>query len=131
MCVYGINYSEQIEDKKVSLEASVGVPTGVGLGAAAGISIWTVASSIALAPATGGASLFFGAASALVTAGGTAAVAEACERHDRINNDKGSTIKLVNEMSESNGKLGEKDSWLSDRIKANIEVPTKKPCRIM
>ncbi|KLL03262.1 MAG: hypothetical protein MRERV_46c003 [Mycoplasmataceae bacterium RV_VA103A] len=34
-------------------------------------------------------------------------------------------------MSESNGKLGEKDNWLSDRIKANIEVPPKEYCRIM
>ena len=48
-----------------------------------------------------------------------------------INNDKGSTIKLINEMSESNGKLGERDNSLSDQIKARIEVPTKQNCRIM
>jgi hypothetical protein len=34
-------------------------------------------------------------------------------------------------MSESNDKLGEEDTWLSDRIKANIEIPPKQNCRIM
>jgi len=125
MCVYGINYSEEIEDNKGALAASVGVPAGVAVGGMTGLSIWTVASSIALAPATGGASLFFGAASALLTTGGTIAAVELGEEYDEINNGKGSTIKLVNEMSESNGKLGEKDDWLSERIKANIEVPPK------
>jgi len=47
------------------------------------------------------------------------------------NNDKGSTIKLSSEMDESNNKLGERDNWLSDQIKANIEVPPKECCRIM
>ena len=40
-------------------------------------------------------------------------------------------LGICSEMNESNGKLGEKDNWLSDRIKANIEVPSKEYCRIM
>jgi hypothetical protein len=47
------------------------------------------------------------------------------------NNGKGSTIKLTNEMIESNGKLGERNNTLAREIKANIEVPPKEPCRIM
>jgi len=35
---------------------------------------------------------------------------EAVDRYHEVNNGKGSTIKLTNEMSESNGKLGEKDN---------------------
>jgi hypothetical protein len=35
-------------------------------------------------------------------------------------------------MKESNSKLNERCDWLSDQIKANIEVPTKKEnCIIM
>ena len=48
-----------------------------------------------------------------------------------IINDKGSTIKLTNEMEECNNILGEKDNWLSDKIKTNIEVPPKDYCKIM
>ena len=34
-------------------------------------------------------------------------------------------------MSESNDKLGERDNWLADQIKANIEVLPKEYCKIM
>jgi len=57
MCVYGINYSEQIEDRKESLRAAVGVPAGAAAGAMGGLGIFNLVGSIALAPATGGASL--------------------------------------------------------------------------
>jgi len=49
----------------------------------------------------------------------------------RNNNDKGSTIKLTSEMSESNDELGETSNWLSDQIKANIKIPAKQNCRII
>ena len=88
----------------------------------AGTGIFGIIGSIALAPATGGASLFYlGATSAFGTIIGNAAIAEAVNRHE-LNNGKGSTIKLTNEVSESNNKLGERSNKLSDDIKANIEV---------
>src|SRR6201999_3299203 len=90
-----------------------------------GLGIWGVVSSFALAPVTGGASLFFlGGPSAFGAIVGNAAVVDAVNRFE-LNNGKGSTIKLTNEMSESNGKLGERDNSLSDQIKANIEVLPK------
>ena len=39
MCVYGINYSEQIEDRKESLRAAVGVPAGAAAGGIAGLGV--------------------------------------------------------------------------------------------
>jgi hypothetical protein len=134
MCVYGINYSEEIEDNKESLSASVGVPAGAAAGGITALGVSNLIGSILLAPATGGTSLLLGAASIGATGVGVATTVEAVERYHEVNNGKGSTIKLTNEMRESNGKLGEKSNWLSDEIKANIEVPPKQnewDCRIM
>lgn len=49
------------------------------------------------------------------------------------NNGKGSTIKLTNEMSESESRLGWKTNNLSKDIEEQYrqEVPPKHPCRIM
>ena len=68
-----------------------------------------VAASLFLAPFTGGASLLLGAAAAAGGAVGVVDTVEVCNELGNLNNGKGSTIKLINEMSESNGKLGEKD----------------------
>lgn len=98
MCVYGINYSEQIEKNKLvkfTSEVVVGIKAGL------------------LAPFT----IPFGR--------------EISISGPSVNNNKGSTIRLINEMSESNGKLGERNNSLSDQIKARVEVPAKNNCRIM
>ncbi|WP_147411286.1 hypothetical protein [endosymbiont GvMRE of Glomus versiforme] len=100
--------------------ASVNVPAGATMGTITGLGLFNVIGSVALAPATGGASLLLGAASAIAAASGTVATANLANKYSEINNNKGSTIKLINEMRESNNKLGEKDNRLSDRIKANI-----------
>jgi len=131
MCVYGINYSEEIETNSSLINGSFGTIAVAETAGVTGTGIFGIIGSIALAPATGGASLFYlGATSAFGTIIGNAAVAEAVNRHE-LNNGKGSTIKLINEMNESNDKLGERSNKLSDDIKANIEVPPKEHCRIM
>ena len=115
MCVYGVNFSEQVDDRKEALAVGQGVRGGLG-------ATYFVGTSLLLAPFTGGLSLAVAPLAAIpLTESFTT----------QINNNKGSTIKLTSEMNESNGKLGEKDNWLSDRIKANIEVPSKDYCRIM
>jgi len=52
-----------------------------------------------------------------------------------INNNKGSTIKLTDEINETNGKLGysSSDHWRAKEIKERYlqEVPPKEYCRIM
>lgn len=48
-----------------------------------------------------------------------------------INNGKGSTIKLKDEIRETNNKLGEKTNDRSEAIEARIEVPPRETCRIM
>jgi hypothetical protein len=68
MLVYGINYSEQVENKKTSLTAPIDVARGF------------------LAPFTLGLTLISGPIT--------------------VNNNKGSTIKLTNEMRETDDKLG-------------------------
>jgi Lecithin retinol acyltransferase len=124
MCIYGINFSEQVDNKKEQLIVKSGVRTA-GLSATGGL---IAGGSVVLAPFTFGLSLIPGA---IGTAAAVVGASENAEDRFTINNDKGSTIKLVNEMSESNSKLGERDNWLSDRIKTNIEVPAKEYCRIM
>jgi len=47
------------------------------------------------------------------------------------NNDKGNTIKLTNEMSETDDRLGYTTNWRSNQMEERIEVPPKKDCRIM
>lgn len=131
MCVYGINYSEEIEENSGLINGSVNTLAVADTVGVTGLGVWGVLGSIALAPATGGASFFFlGGPSAFGAIVGNAAVADAMSRHE-LNNGKGSTIKLTNEMDESNGKLGERSNELADDIKANIEIPSKEYCRIM
>jgi len=131
MCIYGINYSEEIEENSGLINGSFNTVAVAESASVTGLGVWGVLGSIALAPATGGASFFFlGAPSAFGAIAGNVAVAEAVNRYE-LNNGKGSTIKLSNEMNESNDKLGERSNKLSDDIKANIEVPPKEYCVIM
>jgi len=89
MIGFGINYSEQIEDDKGLILAKEGIKTGAKLGAVA-------SASIIAAPFTFGLSL---AALPL-------AAAPIVDEPPMLNNDKGSTIKLTNEINETNIKLG-------------------------
>jgi hypothetical protein len=89
MIGFGINYSEQIEDNKNSIMVKEGAKTGVASTAIA-------SASIIAAPFTFGLSL-----TALPLA-----AAPIVDGPPTLNNDKGSTIKLVNEINETNGKLG-------------------------
>jgi Lecithin retinol acyltransferase len=90
MVVYGINYSEQIENKQDDLTALNLTRVGAST-AADGIEDTT------------------------------------------LNNDKGSTIKLTNEISESDGKLGKKSDWETEKYEEKYlqEVPPKEYCKIM
>jgi Lecithin retinol acyltransferase len=103
MCVYGVNFSEQVDDKKGQLIVKASIQSA-GIGAYGGT---VTGASIVLAPFTFGLSLIPGAVAATATVAG---IVDNAEKHCTLNNNKGSTIKLVNEMSESNGKLGEKDN---------------------
>lgn len=118
MIGFGINYSEQIEDDKRLILAKEGAKKGVASGAIAG-------ASIIAAPFTFGFSL-----SALPLA-----AAPIADGPPMLNNDKGSTIKLVNEINETNDKLGysHSDHWQAKEIKERYlqEVPPKDYCRIM
>ena len=110
MCIYGINYSEEIEENSSLINSSVNTLAVADTVGVTGLGVWGVLGSIALAPATGGASFFFlGATSAFGAVAGNVAVANAMSRYE-LNNGKGSTIKLSNEMDESNNKLGERDN---------------------
>ncbi|CAI2181527.1 16824_t:CDS:2, partial [Funneliformis geosporum] len=126
--IYGI---ETVEDNKTELAASVGVPGAIVAGGFTGAGLWGVIGSIALVPATGGASLLLGATSVGAAGAVVATTLNVADGYAEINNGKGSTIKLINEMNESNNKLGERSNKLADDIKANIEVPPKEHCRIM
>jgi len=96
MIVYGINFSEQVEDNKALLTAPIDITRGI------------------LAIPTFGLTLIGGPCT--------------------VNNGKGSTIKLVNEMRESNDKFGWTTSDRSERWQNQIVVPPKqseRDCRIM
>ncbi|CFW92762.1 protein of unknown function [endosymbiont DhMRE of Dentiscutata heterogama] len=91
MIVYGINYSEQIEENKFKIINAhrTGRALGGGL-----LGLFVIPDP-------------------------------------EINNGKSSTIKLTDEINETNNKLGQKVNDLSKTIEALIEVPPKDNCRIM
>lgn len=106
------------------------VSGGAYIGTVSGLGAVGVAGSIALAGPTFGLSLLLGGISAVSAGVGSAAVVEACEA---INNNKGSTIKLINEINESDGKLGKKTDYETKKYEEKYlqEVPPKQDCRIM
>jgi hypothetical protein len=119
MIGFGINYSEQIEDDKGLILAKEGIETGVA-------SATIASASIIAAPFTFGLSL---------AALPVAAAVPIVDGPPTLNNDKGSTIKLTNEINETNGKLGysSSDHWQAKEIKERYlqEVPPKEYCRII
>jgi hypothetical protein len=57
MVVYGINFSEQMENRREKFLNTTVATSIVGTTAFAGAGLWNVLGSVILAPATGGASL--------------------------------------------------------------------------
>jgi len=82
--------------------------------------------SIALAPVTGGASLFLGAASSVAAIGGIATIATTGE----INNNKGSTICLRNEIKETGLRPGKWNNQNAQNIKEQYEARIEQPVNI-
>ena len=120
----GINYSDEVEQNKHLFIAKT-VVRGVHT---AGTGIGIMASSATIAPITGGASLIIGGVLSLFSTalGTTAMVIDA-----PINNDKGSTICLNNEINETKNKLGQLTNHRTQELEARIQVPPKQDCRIM
>lgn len=139
MAVLGINYSQQIAEKGHLLQNSEAFVRGAVIGAGAVNTVGYTVLGAALAPFTGGASILIGAAGASVSAAATASLVndtrdnpDFCE----LNNSKGSTIKLVNEINETNGMLGKKKDSETRSLEGRFEqsIPSYIPtdnCRIM
>ncbi|CAG8764989.1 7301_t:CDS:2 [Gigaspora margarita] len=109
MVVYGINFSEQIEKNKGKFVAGAATTATVGMGGIAGMGFFNLIGSIALAPATGGASLLIGAGSTLLSGVGVAATAELCDRIDDSKANEGrSSVNLRNEIRDTDNRLGKK-----------------------
>lgn len=131
MAVLGINYSQEIAEKGHLAQNA----EGIGRGAAIGAGIAANGLSIGLAPFTGGLSLLFLPA----TIASTAVIVDDTVNNDdfnQLNNGKGSTIKLTDEVKESNNRLGKKSDFETRELEARIEqvMPSYIPansCRIM
>jgi len=91
MCVYGINYSEQIEKNKELIRNLVRAKD----------------------------TAIFGVPGLLLSS------------EPVLNNGKGSTIKLAEEIRETNERFGELDNDWSKELEARIQVPPKDNCRII
>ena len=130
MCVYGINYSKQMEDNRERLTATVGIAGGVAAGTYA---VAGVASSLAFAGPTFGLSLLWGAASAGLGGVGTAGAVAASYDLNEVNNGKGSNINLKAEIEGTNSLLREKSDWETEKyVKQYLqEIPPKEYCRII
>jgi len=126
MLVYGINYSQQVYERGHELRNGLYGQVAVGTAVATG----SIAASVLLAPFTFGASLAVGA---IATGAGVVMTGNAVEGNTVFNNDKGSTIKLIDEIRETNNKLGEKSDSETERYERQYlqEVPPKESCRIM
>ena len=133
MCIYGINYSKQMEDNKERLVAAVGIPGGMAVGAYAGLGVAGVASSLAFAAPTFGLSLIWGTASAVGAGVGSVGAVAASYDLSEVNNGKGSGINLKSEIEGTNKLLGEKSDYETEKYQKQYlqEVPAKEYCRIM
>ena len=130
MAVLGINYSQQIAEKGHLLQngsaAWRGAATGAGVVSTVGYTIL----GAAFVPITGGASILIGAGLATASATTTAIIIDDTFNNAdvlEINNGK-SSIKLTEELSESNNKLGRK--WDSETSQWEARVEQAIPSRI-
>jgi len=136
MAVLGINYSQEVEDKKGLIIAKHAAHIPVR---AARTTAGTVATGIGigLAPFTFGLSLIPAAVTGVSTVVGVVDYVEKIDNGDfKINNGKGSTIKLTNEISKSNGNFGRVNDFETEKYERRYlqEVPSYIPtdnCRIM
>ena len=136
MAVLGINYSQQIAEKghwaQIGSAAWRGAATGAGVVSTAGYTVL----GAALAPFTGGASILLGAGLVTVSATTTTFVIDDTFNNADVlekNNGK-SSIKLTQEISESNNKLGRKWDSETSQWEARIEqvIPSRiDNCKIM
>jgi len=140
MVALGINYSYQVEarsdDFRLKNSAQLvgrGARTAAGTATTIALTGW----GIGLAPFTFGLSLIPAAVTAGATAVGVADTVAKDQNGDfETNNGKGNTIKLTNEIRESNNKLGKKSDYETRELEARVEqaVPdyiSTDSCRIM
>lgn len=125
MLVYGIDFSQQVYERKGEMIAKACVHTAP-IGIAGGLIAGT---SIVLAPFTFGLSLIPGA---IGTAASVAGIVETAENEGTLNNGK-SEVCLATEIRETNDRLGKKSDWETEQYERWYlqEVPTKQECRVM
>lgn len=131
MVVYGINFSEQIEQREWAFGA-VCAPGGAAITATTGLGIWSTITYIGLAPFTGGVSLVGAAASIGATVAADAAIVGACMESSETNNGK-TSINLRGEMERIDNLLGKKYDCETKKYEEQylIEIPPRENCRIM
>jgi len=131
MVVYGIDFSEQIEKNKGWFVTGAATAAVVG-GSATGLNVFNLIGSIALAPATGGASLLWGAVSAGAAGIGVVATVKGCEQiDDNKANDGKKTVNLRDEIRRI--PLEKKFDYETEKYETKYlqEVHPKESCRIM
>lgn len=136
MAVLGINYSQQIAESGHHLQNGSAVWRGAATGAGMVSTVGYTVLGAALAPFTGGASILLGGLATASAATTTLVIDDTINNADvqEINNGKGSTIKLTEEISESNSKLGSKWDSETSQWEARVEQaipPRINDCRIM
>ncbi|RHZ35211.1 hypothetical protein [endosymbiont GvMRE of Glomus versiforme] len=115
------------------LMASVNVPAGATMGTITGLGLFNVIGSVALAPATGGASLLLGVASAGLTGMGVAVTSKICVNIDDSDaNDRKKSVNLKHEIKETDNRLGRTSDYETEKYEQQYlqEVPSKECCRI-
>jgi len=130
-CKLGINYSQEIAEKGHLAQNT----EALGRGAAIGAGVAATGIGIGLAPFTFGLSLIPAAIAGVSTG---VIVDDTANNNDfnQLNNRKGSTIKLINEVKESNDRLGKKSDFETEQIERQYlqEIPSyiqTDNCRIM
>lgn len=100
MLVYGIDFSQQVHERRGGLITKASVQSA-GIGAAGGV---IGGASIVLAPFTFGLSLIPGAVGVGASVAG---IVDNAESHGTLNNGK-TSICLANEIRDTNNRLGKK-----------------------
>jgi hypothetical protein len=125
MLVYGINFSQQVHERRGELIAKASVQ-GAGLGVVGGVAGGV---SIVLAPFTFGLSLIPGG---VAVGGSVAGIVDNAESHGTLNNNK-TEICLESEIRETDNRLGRKSDWETEKYEKQYlqEVLPKEYCKIM
>lgn len=125
MCVYGINFSDQIDKNKEKIIALGSSATAY----ATYSGTFIAASSVLTAPVTFGLSLIPGAIGVTASVAG---VVDTYENYGDINSSK-RDINLRDEINESNSLLGKKSDSETDQYERQYlqEIPPKQDCVVM